>query len=175
MAIDSAADTSYHTHMTYDMEKPMDLTIRPAMPDDAAEIERLYLQSAAYLRALGDTSDFRFNAEVYMRDGFGASSAFAAIVAERAGELVGYLIYTFGYDTDRAWRTMFVADLLVDESTRGGGVGRALMAEAVQICRAEDGGELLWAVYDRNTVAYEFYRRLGAQDVAELRFMSLRV
>ena len=153
----------------------MDLTIRPATREDAPEIERLYLQSADYLRALGDTSEFHFDAEVYLRDGFGERPAFGAIVAERAGGLVGYLIYTFGYDTDRSWRTLFVVDLLVDEAARGGGVGRALMADAARICRQEGGGELLWAVYEPNASAFAFYRSLGAEEVAELRFMSLHV
>ncbi len=48
----------------------MQLEIRPTTPEDATEIERLYAQSAAYLRTLGDTTDFQFNAQVYLRDGF---------------------------------------------------------------------------------------------------------
>jgi ribosomal protein S18 acetylase RimI-like enzyme len=153
----------------------MPVDIRAAAAGDAAEIERLYLQSAAYLRALGDDTDFQFNAAIYLRDGFGAHPAFAGIVAVQGQRMAGYLLYTFGYDTDRAMRYLFVIDLLVDEALRGQGVGRALMDRAAEVCREHGGAELAWAVYRANQPAYEFYTRLGAQEVMQLRYMTLPV
>src|SRR5690242_10150905 len=108
----------------------MDVSIRPATQDDAAAIERLYAQSADYLRSLGDTTDFQFNAHIYVRDGFGPAPAFAGLVAICADQIVGYLLYTFAYDTDRALRSLYVLDLLVDEAQRGQGIGRCLMDQA---------------------------------------------
>lgn len=154
---------------------PILIRIRPAQIEDATEVERLYLQSAAHLRALGDETDFKFNAEVYQRDGFGEHPAFAGIVAEVGQHLVGYLLYTFGYDTDRALRYLFVLDLLVDETQRGQGIGRALMDQAAQICRAQGGRELFWAVYVKNQLALDFYHRLGAVEITDLKFMALSV
>ncbi len=150
----------------------MQLEIRPTTPEDAAEIERLYAQSAAYLRALGDTTDFQFNAQVYLRDGFGERPAFAGIVAVLDSQLAGYLFYTFGYDTDRALRYLYVIDLLVDQAVRGQGIGKALMDHAAGICRDQGGAELAWAVYAKNELALDFYRKLGAREVTDLRFMS---
>ena len=69
------------------------MKIRAGTPEDAPEIERLYLQSVAHLQSLGDTDAFLFSAEVYVRDGFGANPAFAGIVAEVEDHLVGYLLY----------------------------------------------------------------------------------
>lgn len=151
----------------------MPILVRAAAAEDAGAIERLYAQSAAYLRALGDTTDFRFSAEIYLRDGFGPDPAFAGIVASDAGVLVGYLLYTFGYDTDRAIRYLFVIDLLVDEGRRGGGIGRALMERAAAICRDRGGAELFWAVYQANAAAIAFYERLGARKLADVDFMSM--
>jgi len=151
----------------------MTLAIRAATAGDADAVARLYGQSAAYLRALGDTTDFRFDAEIYLRDGFGPAPAFACVVAGRGADLVGYLIYTFGYDTDRAMRYLFVIDLLVDEASRGQGIGRALMDRAAEICRAAGGAELLWAVYRANAPAIAFYERLGARKVTDVDFMAL--
>ncbi len=153
----------------------MKLFIRPAQIEDAAEVERLYLQSAAHLRALGDETDFKFNAEVYRRDGFGERPAFAGLMAAEGQQLVGYLLYTFGYDTDRALRYLFVIDLLVEESRRGEGIGKALMQQAAQLCREQGGGELFWAVYVKNQLALDFYHRLGASEITELKFMTLSV
>jgi ribosomal protein S18 acetylase RimI-like enzyme len=124
---------------------------------------------------MGDETDFKFNAEVYQRDGFGEHPAFAGIVAEVEQRLVGYLLYTFGYDTDRALRYLFVLDLLVDETQRGQGIGRALMDQAAQICRAQGGGELFWEVYVKNQLALDFYHRLGASEITDLKFMTLSV
>lgn len=151
------------------------VVIRPAILEDAAAIERLYNQSAAYLRALGDSTDFQFNAQVYRRDGFGQSPAFQGIVALVDEQMVGYLLYTFGYDTDRALRQLVVLDLLVDEHCRGQGIGRVLMEHAARICREQGGGELCWAVYKDNHAAFAFYQRLGAKEVQDLRLMALPV
>jgi ribosomal protein S18 acetylase RimI-like enzyme len=153
----------------------MTLTLRAATKDDAREIGRLYAQSAAYLRALGDETDFQFSAEVYLRDGFGAHPAFYGIVAEQSARLTGYLLYNFGYDTDRALRYLTVLDLLVDETARGQGIGRALMNAASEICREHGGRELVWAVYSKNTAALDFYRKLGATVVTDLVYMTLPV
>jgi ribosomal protein S18 acetylase RimI-like enzyme len=151
-------------------------SIRPITFDDAESVARLYAQSAAHLRSLGDPTDFRFDAHVYRRDGFGDRPAFSGIVAVLNDEVVGHLLYSFGYDTDRAMRFLFVIDLAVDERVRGQGIGRALMEHAVAICRAAGGADLFWAVYARNHSALEFYRRLGATAVSpELQFMTLDV
>src|SRR5215510_12361699 len=82
----------------------MDVIIRPAALDDAEGVERLYRQSAAHLRSLGDRTDFRFSAEAYRRDGFGDRPAFSGIIAVVDGRPAGYLLYTQGYDTDGATR-----------------------------------------------------------------------
>lgn len=149
--------------------------IRPLTLDDAPEIERLYAQSAAHLRARGDVGPFLFNAEVFRRDGFGARPAFEGVVVAEPDRLAGYLLYTFGYDTDRALRYLFVIDLLVDEARRGQGLGRALMQAAMTVCRAHGGAELFWAVATVNAEALAFYTHLGAQPVSGLQYMTLSI
>jgi ribosomal protein S18 acetylase RimI-like enzyme len=151
----------------------MEIAIRPATQVDAAVVERLYQQSAAYLRALGDTTDFQFGARVYLRDGFGPEPSFAGLVALLDDDIIGYLLYTFGYDTDRAIRYLFVLDLLVDESRRRLGIGRRLMEEARLVCRRQGGAELVWAVYHNNSQALAFYERLGASRITDVVYMSL--
>jgi len=151
---------------------PTNVTIRPAMADDAAEVGELAAQFAAYLRALGDTTDFQLTAETYLRDGFGPNPAFAGIVAEVEGHLVGYLLYHYGYDTDNAGRMMHVVDLYVRADARGQGVGTALLYEAARICQEAGGSRLVWAVFAPNKLAAQFYEHLGANYVQELRFMT---
>jgi ribosomal protein S18 acetylase RimI-like enzyme len=152
-----------------------DLSIRPISIGDAESVERLYAQSAAHLRSLGDRTEFRFTAEAYRRDGFGEHPAFSGIIAVLDETPVGHLLYTLGYDTDGAGRFLFVIDLAVDERVRGRGIGRALMARASAICRDAGGGLLFWAVYAKNDLALKFYRRLGAEEITGGVFMTLSV
>jgi GNAT superfamily N-acetyltransferase len=150
------------------------LTIRPCTPRDANSVATLYQQSAAYLRSLGDKGTFHFDADIYLRDGFGEYPAFAGILAELNDKVVGYLLYTFIYDTDRTMRILYVLDLLVDEPARGQGVGRKLMKHTGEIAKARGAGELMWAVYKHNKGAEEFYTRLGAEKIEDVFFMTLK-
>jgi GNAT superfamily N-acetyltransferase len=151
------------------------LNIRPCTLADADAVTTLYQQSAAYLRSLGDSSSFQFDAEAFVRDGFGEHPAFEGILAEVDGKAVGYLLYTFIYDTDRTMRVLYVLDLPVDETVRGQGIRRKLMEHAKDIAKTRGAGELFWAVYKNNKQAEEFYKRLGAEKIDDVFFMTLKV
>jgi ribosomal protein S18 acetylase RimI-like enzyme len=115
----------------------MHAVIRRATAADAHAIGALAKEFQAYLRALGDRTQFEFTAETYLRDGFGPHPAF--LVAELDGEVIGYLLYHFGYDTDRAMRLLHVIDLYVQASKRRRGIGEALMRAAARSAgRLED-------------------------------------
>lgn len=148
-------------------------TIRAARAEDAFAVGALARQFADYLRALGHTSEFRLTAETYLRDGFGERPAFAGLVAEEDRRVIGYLLYHFGYDSDRAARTLDIADLYVERTKRNQGVGRALMAHAADIARQADAEELVWAVFHSNDLAATFYKRMGAQRIHDIFLMRL--
>ncbi len=149
----------------------MNPTIRTATAADAYAIGALARQFQDYLRDLGDRTEFVFSSETYLRDGFGSHPAFSGLVAELGGTVVGYLLYTFGYDTDRAMRLMWIIDLFVDQSQRRHGVGTALMRAAASLGRQVGVGEMVWAVFFRNTLAFQFYDGLGAKRIEELKYM----
>ena len=149
------------------------LHIRTITAADAEAVLRLWSDFARYLRELGDTDEQNFGVEAYLRDGFGPDPAFTGIIAERDGEAVGYLLYHFGYDSDRAMRFLYIVDLWVDPAARRGGIGRALMAEAAARCRAKGGRELSWAVFTPNRLAVTFYEALGARCYDDLQFMRI--
>jgi ribosomal protein S18 acetylase RimI-like enzyme len=151
----------------------MNLIIRPAKPEDAESIGKLAKEFIDYLRSLGDEAEQKFDAKVYLHDEFGANPAFSGIVGEQAREISGYLLYHFGYDADHAARTLHVVDLYVSEKHRRQGIGRALMKEAGEICRAAGGAQLFWAVYEPNKKAIYFYERLGARFTQNMLYMKL--
>jgi ribosomal protein S18 acetylase RimI-like enzyme len=147
--------------------------IRPALANDARSIGNLARQFASYLSELGDLIEFKLTADAYLRDGFGTKPTFAGLVAEDQDRLIGYLLYHFGYDSDRAARNMHVVDLYVDRTARNKGVGRALMAKAASIAREASAEEMIWSVYQSNTIAAAFYEKLGAQRITDVFFMKL--
>jgi ribosomal protein S18 acetylase RimI-like enzyme len=153
----------------------MTVQIRPATVADAAEIGRLYQQSAAYLRSLGDTTDYQFSAEVFLRDGFGDNGAFSTIVAVEDGIILGYLIYQFMYDTDRALRILYVLDLLIDSEVRGKGIGTVLMNDTNRIAKEKGAMELQWVVYIHNRQAMDFYEKWGGELIEDILHMRRTV
>lgn len=130
---------------------------------------------ANYLRSLGDKTNFQFNAKTYLRDGYGRNPAFKGLVAELDGHAVGYLLYHYGYDTDRATRIVHIVDLYVRENYRRRGVGQALMERARAISREAGAGRLFWSVFVPNLTARRFYPRLGARYTKAMLYMYLLV
>ncbi len=157
------------------MTSPADIHIRAARRDDVPAIAILIKEFADYMRELGDTSAFRFDAESLARDGFGVEPAFEGLVAEASGVVVGYLLHHPGYDTDAACRLLFVADLFVTRTARGQGSGAALMRAARAVAATRGAKQLVWTVDRRNVTARRFYEQLGAGYVDELALMFLSV
>lgn len=151
----------------------MSFSIRPALASDAPAVGFLAKQFASYLRTLGDQTDFKLNAEAYLRDGFGLRPAFEGLVAEDQGHVIGYLLYHFGYDSDGAFSNLHIADLYVDSQARKKGIGKALMMAAAKIAREAGSREIFWSVYRANDLATAFYERLGARRVTGVFFMTL--
>lgn len=135
------------------------VTVRPAEPGDAEAVARL-----ARLLSLSDGArPSQFTAEAFRRDGFGAAPAFRALVAAIDGEVVGYALYYPGYDTDRATRGVYLADLYVAAGARRRGVGRALVAGVARAAREMGGRWMFWSVLKRNKAARKFYRTLAPE------------
>ena len=152
----------------------MAILVRPTQTGDATAIGRLAGEFAGYLRGLGDRTEFQLTAETYLRDGFGAEPAFRGLAAEESGEVIGYLLYHFGYDSDAAGRNLHIVDLYVDSRMRSRGAGGALMKMAARIAREAGAKELVWSVYNANGLATRFYEKIGARPITDVFFMKLR-
>lgn len=149
--------------------------LRTARRSDIPAMAALIEEFAQYMRELGDTTELRLNAETLERDGFGNDPAFYGIVADESGEIVGFLLYHAGYDTDAACRLLFIVDLYVTSSRRDQGMGAALMNEARRIAAESGAKQMVWTVDKRNTAGKRFYERIGAHYVDQLDLMYLDV
>lgn len=153
----------------------MRFSIRQAVREDAKLVEALEKEFCDDLRALGIPTESSFSAESYLRDGFGPNPAFSGLVVDTGSELLGYLLYHLGYEVEDSARLLYVIDLYVCRDSRRQGLGRALMEEAVNVCRDLGGSQVCWSVYSSNALALRFYEGIGGSYTEDERFMHLRV
>ena len=138
----------------------MDVAIRRATATDAAAIARL----ANLLSRHEGLGDDVFSEEQVLHDGFGERPAFQVLLAEAAGQPVGYALFTDGYNTDIAARSVWLEDLFVDEAARGHGIGRRLLASVARLAVERGARSVWWGVRSSNQAARAFYASLGAAD-----------
>jgi GNAT superfamily N-acetyltransferase len=135
------------------------LTIRVATLQDMPAVHALIVELAVYERA-GDEVDT--TVEQLMYDGFGPNRIFELFVSEWEGKLVGMALWYTKYSTWKG-KCGFLEDLVVRDSHRGKGIGRALFNAVAQACVERDFGRMEWQVLDWNEPAIGFYKKLGAE------------
>ncbi len=128
--------------------EPRDLPAVVGLVGALAEFEKLEGPDDAAARRLADD--------------FGAGR-YSLLVAERAGVVVGYALYFFTYSTFLARPSLYLEDLFVHPSARGGGVGERFMRALAKEAERRGCGRFEWTVLDWNVDAQKFYRRLGAE------------
>jgi ribosomal protein S18 acetylase RimI-like enzyme len=123
------------------------ISIRRAGAEDA---ERLNAALVALSEVLGDTHVA--DAGALLRHGFNDVPAFSALIAEtQAGELRGALLSSPVFSTTYGGAGVYVSDLWVSDDARGQGLGRRLLAAAIEMApESWDVRFLKLAVYDDN-------------------------
>ena len=131
-----------------DPSKPA-FSIRKGMPEDAAAIHRLIVELAIYERAEHEVAT---TVDQLREDGFGDDAIYRLFVAEVEGEVVGMALWYEKYSTWKG-RCGFLEDLVVRESHRGKGIGKALFLAVAEACAAAYYGRMEWQVLDWNEPA----------------------
>ena len=133
--------------------------IRRGTPADIPAVHRLIVELAIYERAEDEVT----NSEAQLlEDGFGPHPIYELFVAEVQGKIVGMALWYVKYSTWKG-KCGFLEDLVVEESHRGVGIGRALFVEVAAECARRNYGRMEWQVLDWNEPAIGFYRQLGAE------------
>jgi GNAT superfamily N-acetyltransferase len=136
------------------------IQIRPARRADAALILGFIRELAEYERLAHEVAATPADLE---RSLFGDPPYAHALIAETAGEAVGFAVYFFNFSTFLGRPGLYLEDLFVRPTSRGQGVGRALLQQLAAIALERGCGRLEWAVLDWNEPAIRFYRSLGAR------------
>jgi GNAT superfamily N-acetyltransferase len=147
-----------------------DITLRAATPDDLPTI-------LMFIRALGryeKLEDQVIATEDLLRAHlFGARPMAEVVLAERAGEPVGFALFFSNFSTFLGRPGLYLEDLYVHEHERGRGVGRRLLQHLARLAIERGWGRMEWAVLDWNVDAIGFYEKLGAKLLGDWRICRL--
>jgi len=144
--------------------------IRPATRDDAPLLLELIGALADYERLRDEVV---LDVALLERHLFGERPAAEAVIAETAGEPVGYALFFSTFSTFVGRPGIWLEDLFVLPARRRGGIGRALLEHVAQLAVARGCGRLEWSALDWNAPALDFYRGLGARRLPEWRLHRL--
>jgi ribosomal protein S18 acetylase RimI-like enzyme len=133
--------------------------IRPIATGDRAAWQELF-------RAYGVFYETEFSDEVF--DGVWAwlldpGHEVSALVAEEAGELVGFAHIRRLSDTFTGGPGWFLDDLYVAPEHRGRGIARDLIERAARDGAAAGGGTLRWITAADNTAGQKLYDRIATR------------
>ncbi|MFI6441926.1 GNAT family N-acetyltransferase [Streptomyces sp. NPDC050759] len=135
--------------------------IRPATPADLPAIHTLIRELADYERALEEA---KATEEQLHEALFGPRpAAYAHVATDSTDSVVGYAIWFLNFSTWRGVHGIYLEDLYVRPTARGGGHGKALLTELARICVERGYQRLEWSVLNWNTPAIDFYQALGAR------------
>lgn len=136
-----------------------ELVLRQAQPADVSVIFQL-IQALAEYEKLSDA--VTGSADALNEHLFGSSPYAEVIIAEYAGQAVGFALFLHNYSTFLTQPGIYLEDLFVLPQYRGQGVGKAILSYLAGLAVERGCGRLEWSVLDWNESAIAFYRRMGA-------------
>jgi GNAT superfamily N-acetyltransferase len=135
------------------------MIIRNAIPADIPRIHALIAELAVFEK---EPQEFILTKEQLKIDGFGPTPHYVCFVAEIDKEIKGI---SFCYTRYSTWkgRVLYLEDLIVTESERGKGIGKALFQHSCQFAKDNGFFRMQWQVLDWNQSAIDFYKSFDAQ------------
>jgi GNAT superfamily N-acetyltransferase len=148
----------------------MNLVFRTAASSDADTIHRLICELATYERepdaVLVTPDDIREQLS-------SANPPFECLIADLAGEAVGFAVYFHNYSTWRGRPGIYLEDLFVLPAYRRRGIGQKLLKRLAQTAVERGCARLEWAVLNWNQPAIDFYETLGAVPLDDWKIFRL--
>jgi GNAT superfamily N-acetyltransferase len=137
--------------------------IRAAGREDAGTLMRLVRELAEFERL---AEKVRASEADLLREGFGPTPRFEALLAEEDRRAVGFALFFHNFSTFEGRTGIFLEDIYVVEGARGRGVGRQLMARLAAIAVERGCARLDLSVLEWNP-ARRFYDRLGMTQMTD--------
>ncbi len=146
------------------------LRIRPATPADVSTILGFIRELAAFER---EPDAVVATEPDLLRDGWGKTPRFTAVIADYDGQPAGFALYFTSYSTWLGHHGIRLEDLYVTPTLRGKGIGKALLAHLARVAIDQGCPRLEWDVLDWNQTAIDVYEAIGARTQTEWRIMRL--
>lgn len=143
-----------------------ELTLRPAELADVSVLFQLIQTLAEYEKLSHAVTG---NVDALKEHLFGSRPCIEAIVAEHAGQSVGFALFFTNYSTFLTQPGIYLEDLFVLPEYRRQGIGKAILSYLAQLAVERGCGRLEWSVLDWNEPAIAFYRRMGASILEDWR------
>jgi GNAT superfamily N-acetyltransferase len=137
--------------------------IRSATPEDVGTLLRLIRELAEFEKL---AHEVRATEADLLREGFGPSPRYEALLAEEDGRALGFALYFHNFSTFEGRSGLHLEDIFVRDEARGRGIGRKLMARLAGIAAERNCARLDLSVLHWNP-ARRFYDRLGMKQMAE--------
>jgi len=145
-------------------------SIRAATPADVGAVFALMYELAEFEKL----THLFVATESSLHDAlFGARPAAEALVAEQAGEVVGYALFFHNFSTFLSKRGLYLEDLYVRPALRGSGLGTKLLKKLAALAVERQCGRFEWSVLDWNQNAIDFYEKMGATVLPDWRVVRV--
>lgn len=150
------------------------LKLRPATPADVPVIFELIKALAEYEKLSHAVTGNVASLEAHLFGKPGSDKSHhrpyaEAIIAEFAGQAVGFSLFFYNYSTFLTQPGIYIEDLFVLPEYRGRGIGKRLVSYVAELAVSRNCGRLEWSVLDWNKPAIGFYQRIGASILDEWR------
>ena len=156
-----------------------DIQLRPFQPGDLAKLREITVASFGTValdemmeNLLGcwNSRDWKARKADHIDDDVAANAA-GCFVAERDGEIVGYITTRL----DRINGIGRIPNLAVDASLRGRGLGRRLIEHALDYCRQEGMAVAKIETMASNPIGQNLYPSCGFQEVGRQVHYAMRL
>ena len=132
-------------------------------PISAEEFEELLPLIAAYQRFFEVEEIDEERNRAFFHHFLAPSEDGLLLGARHKGHLVGYACLYWHFSSTQATETVLMNDLYVAESTRGQGVGRALIEATAEVARKRGVPSVEWSTAPDNKTAQRLYDSTGAE------------
>ena len=136
----------------------MSFIIREGQEKDVQAVLDLIIELAVFEK---EPDAVEITVDDLLRDGFSEHPKFKLFVAEENAVVIGIALFYERYSTWKG-KTIHLEDLMVTQSKRKIGAGKALYTAVLKYDHDHDFNRVAWEVIDWNVNAINFYKSTGA-------------